>query len=90
MSRRGELCQELEALEAEYRYWLVETIRMERSIDSITEEIQQYETQLGAERVANFQRRLDETRAQHQAIDRKIRAIRLRLDTLRERLARMP
>lgn len=90
MSRKGELCQELGALEAEYRYWLVETIRMERSIDTITEEIQQYETQLGAERVASLRRRLDETRAQHQAIDGKIRVIRLRLDTLRERLARIP
>ena len=90
MSLKAELRRELESLEAEYRYWLVETIRMDRTIDAITEEIQQYGTELGAERAANFQRRLDEIRAQHQSIDHKIRVIRPRLDGLRERLAKMP
>ena len=90
MDLKGELHQELESLEAEYRYWLVETIRMDRSIDTIAADIEQHGQELGSERVADFQRRLDATRSQHEEIDRKIQAIRLRLETLRERLAGMP
>jgi chromosome segregation ATPase len=90
MNLKGELRQELESLEAEYRYWLVETIRMDRSIDTIAEDIQQHSQELGSQRVADFQRRLDETRSQHEEIDRKIQSIRLRLDTLRGRLAGIP
>ena len=90
MSLIEELRQEIESLEAEYRYWLVETIRMDRSIDAITEEIRQHEAELGAERVSDFRRRLDETRSHHQEIERKIQVIRLRLDILRERLAAIP
>ena len=89
MDLKGELRQELESLEAEYRYWLIETIRMDRSIDTIAADIQQHSQELGSERVADFQRRLDDTRSQHEEIDYKIQGIRLRLDTLRERLAGM-
>ena len=90
MDLKAELGQELESLEAEYRYWLVETIRMDRSIDTIAADIQQHSQELGSERVADFQRRLDDTRSQHEEIDYKIQGIRLRLNTLRERLAGMP
>ena len=86
MSLKEELTHELQALEAEYRYWLVETIRMDRSIDAIAEEIQQHNQDLGPERVASFQQRLSGTRTQHHEIDRKIRAIRHKLDELRLRL----
>ena len=77
--------QELDSLEAEYRYWLVETIRMDRSIATIAADIRQHSQELGSERVADFQHRLEETRVQHEEIDPKILAIRLRLETLRER-----
>ena len=40
--------------------------------------------------VADFQHRLDSTRSQHEEIDRKIQAIRVQLDSFRERLAGMP
>ena len=86
MSLKTQLTHELEELEAEYRYWLVETIRMDRSIDAIAEEIQQHDQDLGADTVANFHQRLSDTRIQHQEIDRKIRAIRYKLDALRLRL----
>ena len=86
MSLKEELTHELQELEAEYRYWLVETIRMDRSIDAIAEEIQQHDQDLGPERVATFQQRLSDTRAKHHEIDRKIRAIRDKLDELRIRL----
>ncbi len=86
MSLKTQLTHELEELEAEYRYWLVETIRMDRSIDAIAEEIQQHDQDLGPERVATFQQRLSDTRTQHQQIDHKIRTIRYKLDALRLRL----
>ena len=89
MSLKGELRQEIESLEAEYRYWLVETIRMDRSMDTIAADIQQHSQELGSERVADFQRRLDDTRSQHEDIDRKIQGIRLRLDALRGGLTGM-
>ena len=40
--------------------------------------------------MADFQHRLDSTRSQHEEIDRKIQAIRVQLDSFRERLAGMP
>ncbi len=90
MNRKRALRQELESLEAEYRYWLVEAIRMDRSIDTIAADIQRHRRELGGERVADFQHRLDSTRSQHEEIDRKIQAIRVQLDSLRERLAGVP
>ncbi len=90
MNRKRALRQELESLEAEYRYWLVEAIRMDRSIDTSAAHMQRHRRELGGERVADFQHRLDSTRSQHEEIDRKIQAIRVQLDSLRERLAGMP
>lgn len=90
MTPKAILAQMLEDLEAEYRYWLVEEIRLERGIDEMETKVNQHEAELGAERTADFRLRLAQTRSQHRAIEEKIRGIRLRLDELHVRLNEMP
>jgi hypothetical protein len=90
MTPKAVLAQMLEELEADYRYWLIEEINLERGIDDIETKVNRYEAELGAERAANFRLRLSRTRDQHRAIEAKIRGIRLRLDELRARLNEIP
>jgi chromosome segregation ATPase len=90
MIPKNVLAQELKALEDEYRYWVVEAIRMGRGIDSLEEEIDQHDSELGPERAAEFRTRLARTREKHHEIEGKIRFIRQRLDELRMRLEELP
>ena len=90
MAAKAELAQELADLEAEYRYWLVESISIEREIDNMEERIDQHESELGTERTAEFRLRLVRTRERHSVIEEKIRYVRLRLDDLRTRLNELP
>jgi hypothetical protein len=90
MTPKAVLAQMLEDLEGEYRYWLVEEIRLERGIDEMELQVNQHADELGAERTANFRLRLAQTRDQHRALEEKIRGIRVRLDDLRMRLNEIP
>jgi hypothetical protein len=90
MIDRAELARELHGLEAEYRYWLVEAICIERGIENIEEKIDRHEVELGPERVADFRLRLARTRECHRLIEEKIRYVRLRLDDLRAWLDELP
>lgn len=90
MTPKAILARMLADLEAEYRYWLVEEIRLGRGIDDMERKINQHEAEFGAERTAAFRARLAQTRKQHQAIEEKVRGIRYRLDDLRARLEEMP
>ena len=90
MPSKAELAQELADLEAEYRFWLVEAISIERSIENLEEKIDQHESELGPERTAEFRFRLDRTRERHQEIEKKIRYVRWRLDDLKTRLKELP
>jgi len=90
MTPRDELVRELQDLEAEYRFWLVEAIAIERGIDDMEEQVDQHEHELGPERAADFRLRLARTRERHQSTDERIRYVRSRLDELQKRLDEMP
>lgn len=90
MTPKAVLVRMLADLEAEYRYWLVEEIRLGRGIDEIEQSINQHESEFGAERTAEFRARLARTRQQYRALAEKMRDIRHRLDDLRARLEAMP
>ena len=90
MATKAELVRELKDLEAEYRFWLVEAIAIERGLDEMEKQIDQHEHELGPERVVDFRSRLVRTRERHQSIEDKIRYVRLRLDELHERLGEIP
>jgi hypothetical protein len=90
MPSKAELVQELADLEAEYRFWLVESIAIERGIENLAEKIDQHESEIGPERTAEFRFRLDRTRERHQEIEKKIRYVRWRLDDLKARLKEIP
>jgi len=90
MTPRDELVRELQDLEAEYRFWLVEAIAIERGIDDMEEQVDQHEHELGPERAADFRLRLARTRERYQSIDERIRYVRSRLDELQKRLDEMP
>ncbi|HJY81519.1 MAG TPA: hypothetical protein VKK81_10610 [Candidatus Binatia bacterium] len=90
MTPKDELVHELQDLEAEYRFWLVEAIAIERGIDSMEEQVDQHEHELGPERAADFRVRLARTRERHLSIEKKIRYVRGRLEEMRARLDQIP
>jgi hypothetical protein len=90
MPTKDELVREFQDLEAEYRFWLVEAIVIERGLDDMEEQIDQHENELGPERVADFRVRLARTRERHLSIEEKIRYVRLRLEEIHKRLDEMP
>jgi chromosome segregation ATPase len=90
MTQKTELVRELNDLEAEYRFWLVEAIAIERSMENIEEQIDQHEAELGPERTVEFRVRLTRTRERHQVIEEKMRYVRERLDELHTRLDQLP
>jgi len=90
MATKAELVRELQDLEDEYRFWLVEAIVIARGLDDMEEQIDQHEYELGPERVADFRLRLAHTRERHLSIEEKIRYVRLRLEELHKRLAEIP
>ena len=90
MPSKDELVREFQDLEAEYRFWLVEAIAIERGLDDMEEQIDQHEDELGPERVADFRVRLARTRERHLSIEEKIRYVRLRLEEIHKRLDEMP
>jgi chromosome segregation ATPase len=90
MMQKTELVRELNDLEAEYRFWLVEAIAIERSIENIEEQIDQHEADLGPARTVEFRARLTRTRERHHVIEEKMRYVRERLDDLRTRLEQLP
>ena len=90
MPTKDELVREFQDLEAEYRFWLVEAIAIERGLDDMEEQIDRHEDELGPERVADFRVRLARTRERHLSIEEKIRYVRLRLEEIYKRLDEMP
>jgi chromosome segregation ATPase len=90
MIPKSELERELKTLEAEYRFWVVEAIRMGRGIDAMEEEINHHDSELGPDRAADLRRRLTRIRDKHLEIEEKIRGIRARLEELRTRLEELP
>jgi hypothetical protein len=86
MTTKAELTCELQDLEDEYRFWLVEAISIERGLDEMEKQIDEHEQELGPERVADFRVRLARTRERHQSVEGKILYVRARLGELRERL----
>ena len=90
MPTKDELVREFQDLEAEYRFWLVEAIAIERGLDDMEEQIDRHEDELGPERVADFRVRLARTRERHLSIEEKIRYVRLRLEEIHKRLDEMP
>ena len=89
MATKEELVHELQDLEDEYRFWLVEAIVIARGLDDMEEQINQHEDELGPARVAEFRVRLARTRERHLSIEEKIRYVRLRLEELHKRLKEM-
>ena len=89
MPTKDELVREFQDLEAEYRFWLVEAIAIERGLDDMEEQIDRHEDELGPERVADFRVRLARTRERHLSIEEKIRYVRLRLEEIYKRLDEM-
>ena len=90
MTAKDELVRELQDLEDEYRFWLVEAIAIERGLDDMEEQIDQHEYELGPERTADFRLRLARTRERHLSIEEKIRSVRSRLEEIHKRLERVP
>jgi chromosome segregation ATPase len=90
MTTKAVLAQDLKDLEAEYRYWLVEAISIERAIENLDKKIARYEKELGPERTATLRSRLARTRARHVNIEETIGVMRVRIDDLHARLAMLP
>lgn len=90
MVTKAELVHEFKDLEEEYRFWLVEAISIERGLDEMETQVNQYEYELGPERTADFRTRLARTRERHRSIEEKIRYVRSRLEELRVRLDEIP
>lgn len=90
MTSKAELARELANLEAEYRFWLVEAISIERGIENLEEKVDRHEGEIGPERTAEFRLRLTRTRERHRVIEEKIRYVRWRLDDLYVRLNELP
>jgi hypothetical protein len=84
------LTHALRALEEEYRFWLVEAIRMERGIETMEDELRQHKEELGADRVTDIRRHLSLIRRQHDELEERIHGVRERLDELRGRVAQLP
>jgi hypothetical protein len=89
MNIKSELEQSLKALEEEYRFWMVETIKMGRGIETMEDELVHHDEALGLERAADLRRRLAFIREKHEMLEEKILTVRQRLEELRERLAQM-
>lgn len=89
MSPREEMEAVLHRLEDEYRFWMVEAVKMGRTIELMEDEIQNYNYELGTDRAADLNRRLSHIRRQHDHLEEKILAIRQKLDELRNRLQGM-
>lgn len=90
MAEKAELTRELQEMEAEYRYWVVEAIRIERAVENLEKKIDWYEKELGPERTADFRSRLARTRERLCLIEERTRITRLHLDDLHARLDEMP
>lgn len=90
MSSKAELTQALTELEAEYRFWLVEAISLERGIENLENKVDQHENEIGAERVAEFRTRLNRTRERHSEMETRIRYVKQQLSEMKIRLRAMP
>ena len=86
MSPRQEMDLVLQRLEEEYRFWMVEALKMGRGIELMEEEIKDHDQELGVDRAADLNRRLSYIRDQHQRLEEKIFLIRQKLEELRGRL----
>ena len=86
MSPRQEMDLVLQRLEEEYRFWMVEALKMGRGIELMEEEIKDHDQELGVDRAADLNRRLSYIRDQHQRLEEKILLIRQKLKELRGRL----
>jgi len=86
MSPRQEMELVLQRLEEEYRFWMVEALKMGRGIELMEEEIKDHDQELGVDRAADLNRRLSYIRDQHQRLEEKILLIRQKLEELRGRL----
>ena len=89
MSPRQEMDLVLQRLEEEYRFWMVEALKMGRGIELMEEEIKDHDQELGVDRAADLNRRLSYIRDQHQRLEEKILLIRQKLEELRGRLRAM-
>jgi len=89
MSPRQEMNLVLQRLEEEYRFWMVEALKMGRGIELMEEEIKDHGQELGVDRAADLNRRLSYIRDQHQRLEEKILLIRQKLEELRGRLRAM-
>lgn len=90
MGPREEMEAVLKKLEAEYRFWMVEAVKMGRGIELMEDEIEGHDLELGMDRAADLNRRLSYVRDKHQEIEERIVTIRQRLEELRERINEMP
>jgi len=79
----------LKQLEDEYRFWMVEALKMGRGIELMEEEIQGHDSELGADRVADLNRRLSYVREKHHDLEERIFAIRQKIEELRKRIKGM-
>ena len=86
MSPRQEMELVLQRLEEEYRFWMVEALKMGRGIELMEEEIKDHDQELGVDRAADLNRRLSYIRDQYQRLEEKILLIRQKLEELRRRL----
>jgi len=88
MSGKEEAEKELDNLEAEYRYWLVEAIKLGREIDTLERRIDKHEAagELDEVQAGEFRKRLHQAHQRQQVMEGKIQGIRRKLDDLRERL----
>jgi hypothetical protein len=86
MSPRQEMDLVLQRLEEEYRFWMVEALKMGRGIELMEEEIKDHDQELGVDRAADLNRRLSYIRDQYQRLEEKILLIRQKLEELRRRL----
>lgn len=88
MGGKREAGKELDDLEAEYRYWLVEAIKLGREIDELEGRVDGHEAagELNQAQAGEFRERLCQARQRQQVMEEKIQGIRRKLDSLREQL----
>jgi hypothetical protein len=90
MPSKADLTQALVELEEEYRFWVVEAISLERGIENLEDKVDQHESEIGADRAAEFRARLNRTRERHSEIEARMRAVRQQLNEMKTRLRAMP
>lgn len=90
MAQKADLARELKDMEAEYRYWVVEAIRIERAVENMEKKLDRHARELGLERTADFRSRLTRTRERLSLIEERTRMVRLHLDDLHLRLDELP